>query len=239
MGQWQESYVSDRPMQLARREWQRQMSRPPVWWSLAAISAILALIGPFETSDTLNLPTSFAYWFVIAAGGYMIGVAVNAYADARLAARAVTPLHIVLRGAVIGLGVCVLVFAVNTAAFPGQSEHVRSPALFATIVAIAIIVTWLLHALHNGTHANAEAASLPARSPAVLERIDLDKRGALIAMSVEDHYVRIITTKGEQLVLLRLSDAVREVAPVDGAQVHRSHWVAFGHVVRVRGQSLG
>lgn len=34
-------------------------------------------------------------------------------------------------------------------------------------------------------------------------------------------------------MLMRLSDAIREVGAVRGAQVHRSHWAAFDEVVSV------
>ncbi|MDE0344439.1 MAG: LytTR family DNA-binding domain-containing protein [Boseongicola sp.] len=56
----------------------------------------------------------------------------------------------------------------------------------------------------------------------------------MIALSVEDHYTRVRTTKGEELLLLRLSDAIRETAPVAGLQVHRSHWVASDQVTGSR-----
>ena len=53
-----------------------------------------------------------------------------------------------------------------------------------------------------------------------------DRRAALVRLEVQDHYVLIVTARGRDLVLMRLADAVRETAPVDGMQVHRSHWVA-------------
>ena len=59
-------------------------------------------------------------------------------------------------------------------------------------------------------------------------------RGALVALSSEDHYTRIRTTRGEELVLIRLADAIREAEPVKGLQVHRSHWVALDHIAAAR-----
>jgi hypothetical protein len=37
-----------------------------------------------------------------------------------------------------------------------------------------------------------------------------------VALSVEDHYVRVRTTRGEEMILMRLSDAIRETAPETG-----------------------
>ena len=64
----------------------------------------------------------------------------------------------------------------------------------------------------------------------VLSRLPLDKRGRLICLSSEDHYTRVRTDKGEELILIRLADAIAEAAPMAGLRVHRSHWVASAQV---------
>lgn len=54
--------------------------------------------------------------------------------------------------------------------------------------------------------------------------------GAIIA---EDHYLRLWLADGRSpLVLYRFGDAVRELAGVDGLQVHRGSWVAASAVAR-------
>lgn len=55
----------------------------------------------------------------------------------------------------------------------------------------------------------------------------------LYAVSSEDHYLRVHTSIGDELILMRLSDALRELEPVAGLQTHRSWWVAF-NAVKVR-----
>jgi DNA-binding LytR/AlgR family response regulator len=60
--------------------------------------------------------------------------------------------------------------------------------------------------------------------------LPLQKRAPLVALSVEDHYVRIRTTKGEAMILMQLGDAIREVGDTPGLQVHRSHWVALDQI---------
>lgn len=52
-----------------------------------------------------------------------------------------------------------------------------------------------------------------------------------------DHYVDVTTDQGHALVLTRLSDAMRETAPIQGLQVHRSHWVALDAVRRTTRQA--
>jgi hypothetical protein len=72
-------------------------------------------------------------------------------------------------------------------------------------------------------------AQMPA-PPAILARLPLHKRGAVLALCAQDHYTTIITTKGREMVLIRLADAIAECAPLQGLQIHRSHWVALSAV---------
>ena len=60
-----------------------------------------------------------------------------------------------------------------------------------------------------------------------LQRLPLKLRGGEIwAVEAEDHYLRLHTSKGQDLILMRLSDAIDELQGIEGAQVHRSWWVA-------------
>ncbi len=71
-------------------------------------------------------------------------------------------------------------------------------------------------------------------SPRLQSRFPPAVSGAVMALQVEDHYVRIHTPSGSHLVLMRLSDAIREMDGVDGIKVHRSWWVARTAVSDVR-----
>jgi hypothetical protein len=55
----------------------------------------------------------------------------------------------------------------------------------------------------------------------------------VMALQAEDHYVRVITDKGNVLLRYRFSDALQEVRALPGVQVHRSHWVATSAIERV------
>jgi hypothetical protein len=60
-----------------------------------------------------------------------------------------------------------------------------------------------------------------------LERLPAKLRGASVwAVEAEDHYLRLHTSKGQDLILMRLADAVAELDGIEGLQVHRSWWVA-------------
>ena len=50
---------------------------------------------------------------------------------------------------------------------------------------------------------------------------------------MEDHYVRVHTTRGSGLVLMRFSDAIAELEATPGLRIHRSWWVAARAVAEV------
>ena len=80
------------------------------------------------------------------------------------------------------------------------------------------------------THASAPGAA-PAR---FLDRLPPKLRGArVIAVQAEDHYLRLHTDRGSDLILMRLSDALAELEGLEGAQTHRSWWVAKDAVASV------
>ncbi|MEM7753863.1 MAG: LytTR family DNA-binding domain-containing protein [Pseudomonadota bacterium] len=58
-----------------------------------------------------------------------------------------------------------------------------------------------------------------------LDRVPVAKRGALIALSAELHYLRVYTTLGDSLILYAFGQAMRDLQGARGLQVHRSHWV--------------
>jgi hypothetical protein len=75
----------------------------------------------------------------------------------------------------------------------------------------------------------------PSQPPKFLERMPLKLRGAeLWAVEAEDHYLRLHTSKGQDLILMRLADAVDELEGIEGAQVHRSWWVARDAIAEAR-----
>jgi len=100
-------------------------------------------------------------------------------------------------------------------------------------VALGVVTLVLLFAPPALPSETAAPAPAPGRSlPPILERVSLPQRGRLLALTVEDHYVDIVTDRGKTLVLMRLADAIREASGVDSLQIHRSHWVARDAVVR-------
>jgi len=76
--------------------------------------------------------------------------------------------------------------------------------------------------------------------PDFMTKVPISRRGALIAIKAEDHYLKVTTSKGESLVHYRISDAIGEMPDETGIRVHRSHWVARDAISRcdAAGRSL-
>lgn len=71
------------------------------------------------------------------------------------------------------------------------------------------------------------------QQPRLIERLPAALGSDVLALEMEDHYVRVHTVLGSELVLMRLRDAMAELDGIDGRQVHRSWWVARGAVEEV------
>ena len=111
---------------------------------------------------------------------------------------------------------------------PSRRRHARQPARAAAVPA---------GPRRARARSNAVCARLrpPAgRDPRLIARLPANLRGGDIwALEAEEHYTKIHTSKGNTLLLMRFSDAITEMDPQPGLQVHRSFWVSRRAVERV------
>ncbi|MDH7974600.1 LytTR family DNA-binding domain-containing protein [Sphingomonas sp. AR_OL41] len=59
----------------------------------------------------------------------------------------------------------------------------------------------------------------------------------ILCLAMEDHYVRVHTPLGAELLLMPMARAVAGLSGIEGMRVHRSWWVARAAVTRIEGQS--
>jgi hypothetical protein len=96
----------------------------------------------------------------------------------------------------------------------------------------AVLICGLYVGLHVLLWRRGAVAEHAAPSPAARQlprRIDL----TVICLQMEDHYVRVHTAMGSELVLMPLTQAIANLDGVEGLQVHRSWWVAKAAVTGV------
>ncbi|HMO50534.1 MAG TPA: LytTR family DNA-binding domain-containing protein [Kiritimatiellia bacterium] len=70
----------------------------------------------------------------------------------------------------------------------------------------------------------------PSGDPFFLGLLPATKRGEVIHMKSELHYLSVATPKGQSLILYTLRDAIRELPPGTGIQTHRSYWANLAHI---------
>ena len=89
----------------------------------------------------------------------------------------------------------------------------------------AAMITVIVNLFITGTDASNTDAP-----PPLLKRLPHKLRGTIYHLSAQDHYTRVTTTRGSDLILLRFSDALDEISTIPGLQCHRSHWVALSAI---------
>lgn len=221
------------------RKLRDHLGHPSVLLIMAGVALVLGLSGPFDTYSAMRPGPRLIYWSLLVvatyATGYASSLVMSGYLDHQALSRWVRTGII---GFVAGISVSFVLGAINLLALKdAQIPAVWLDTLVPAMV-IALVVTALIEAVQPTSpgveNTGPENAGGAPRSPALLERLTLDKRGALVSLSVSDHYVDVVTTKGREMLLVRLGDAIRETAPTAGLQVHRSHWVALDQVANVR-----
>lgn len=213
-------------MSITLREWRG----PLLIWAL--LTAVAALTGPFETYQVLSAAPRTLYW----AGIVGLSVAFDAGFRRLLRDR---PLawHLLAR-LPFALLLAGMVHLVNHLVFSGWQGWGGYLFLAGVVLAITAVfeiaaraLAWQGPAL-PGAVPSGPVPAAPDPAETFLRRLPLDKRGALIRLEAQDHYLNVVTGAGAALILMRMADAEAELTGVPGLRVHRSHWVAQDAVRR-------
>jgi hypothetical protein len=198
----------------------------------AAAALLLAVTGAFDT-DTKPFHERLIYWLVVMG----IGSAWGQFCH-RLLARSVELedrpwLHILALTGIVAGPMCLFVWAATGLFFTGHLYPVADLArLVVPVVTVTAAMCALIVILGRATPIQTHASADPDKPAKFIERLPLRLRSArLIAVQAEDHYLRVHTEHGSDLILMRLSDALGELEGLEGAQTHRSWWVAKGAVL--------
>lgn len=220
---------------------------------MTAIGVILALIGPFG-SFAEPLGYRLVSWVGFSWIGYALfapmGPVVDRVSDGLDLPRA--PVWVVA-AALSSVPMTAVVYIMGY--LPGPVPVPSAAQFFSTYPYVFVIgggVTALFYLLAKGesgaesaavaapvsppaSHPVASAAPAPVAPPEpvanpLLEALPAELGSDVIALEMEDHYVRVHTALGSELVLMRLRDAMIYVADIEGRQTHRSWWVARGAV---------
>ena len=193
---------------------------------LALIAFLAGLIGPFGTHADFGAAGRYLYWALIVFGTALPVQLVMAAFERRCGGRRPWLAWLPIAVLVAALPVTAVVVIVGL----GFGFGAAPAAVAGLYVQCAIVIMAIATVIQLLQPAPARASSSAAAAPAILRRVPGARRGRLIRLAAQDHYVEIVTEQGETLVPMRFRDAVGEVGLTEGAQVHRSHWVAASAV---------
>lgn len=232
--------VTDTALQSTLREIERLARSPKVWVTLLILSAVLGASGPFDTYTAMAIGPRFAYWLVVAISTFFIGVFFDNWITRSLVRTGVPRWPALAIGsAIAGIVVAALVVLVNRLSFgSGVEGHFSVVFTFLYVVPISVLIAFAYVILTHSLEPTSPAAEFKTtetqpRAARLLERLQPQNRGALVSLSVSDHYVDVITLRGHELILIRLSDAIAETEGTPGYQIHRSHWVAEDQIAGI------
>ncbi len=213
-------------------------SAPVLPWralvGLPLIGLVLGLIGPFGSYSGMNPAERIGHFMLCAT---LIGAAslIISYAVARRFFQGYWPLwaallvDIVLTlpgAAVVYLSLHLIV--PNVAAHLVPAQLLWQNLLLALVFrAVSLLVSWVR--IRDGGQVETSAPPVEAVSGLRAKLPRTLRAEPILALSSEDHYLRVHTPKGEALIHMTLAEAVAGLP--HGFRIHRSHWVA-GSAIR-------
>ncbi|MET0219856.1 MAG: LytTR family DNA-binding domain-containing protein [Tardiphaga sp.] len=195
------------------------------------VAILLAMVGAFGTYVSMGLPLRLLHF--VSVGLAIAGIsAALSWLARRYWFDSELPFWAMLSIALItmppGAGIVWQGLALWA---PWTLRYVTYRDLIGQVLALNIVIgslMWLLQQrlARPATATDAEPARAPsdhgfrARLPAPL------RHAAILALSAEDHYVRVRTDRGDALILMNFTTAMDALGPTAGVRIHRSHWVS-------------
>jgi hypothetical protein len=226
--------------------------------AMTVIGLFLAIIGPFG-SIAAPLPERLVSWIGFAWLGYACYRPMQSVVDWGERALALPRWGMLAATCLVAtVPMTLAVLAINGLSsgglgWPGLDAFTGT---YFSVLVIGGAVTLLFNLVQGGGQAAAPPPSLaeppappapsapppppaPAPAPAVpaphplLDQLPPEIGSAIIALEMEDHYLRVHTLLGSALVLMRMRDGIALLGELEGMQVHRSWWVARSAVEEV------
>lgn len=211
----------------------------------AGVGIVLGLLGPFGTFHALAWPTRIGYWVSIVMVNWMLCDLAVRRLDAWVGrGLPVRPVMVPFLGSVLAAIPATAV--VHTA---GAVAGLQGEGLFSLFWKVLLVCAVLSVVFYLSTPDDVDAedttsapaplpeealpdASGPSGSP-FFQRLERPIRGELLCLQMQDHYLAVHSTDGQQLILCRMEDAARELTGI-GLRVHRSWWVAHAGVAAIK-----
>lgn len=202
---------------------------------LFAIGLLMGFLSPFGSEQT-SVGIRYLYWVICIVGGGVIWIV----ADELLRPRIAGVWRRLLFGSVVMTPpVTLLVMTTQHLMVDGRFDWPVYWELFWQVWPIMLAVMTVRALIWRRPATRVEtrtviAPPLPEAEAAFRRRLSARRRGApLIAVEAHDHYLKVHTDAGTELLTLRFADALADLAFAHGWRVHRSWWIAADAVEAV------
>jgi hypothetical protein len=237
----------------------REMSASPVGemrtvWTILAVGIaaglFLGFVGPFGTYESLYLGWRLVYWTSLTLCGTLFFPVTYIIARQFCRPRAIGAWIYVPLVAVIGALPMMLVVIGVTSAMFSETMHFAFDN-YLRVLGISLPMTGIHHLFaewqEHKSNVSAVVSPLPYTTvpqpnslqsahqrplPRLLARLPGRLGTDILCLQMEDHYVRVHTALGQDMLLMRMRDAIAELDGLDGLLVHRSWWVAQSAVLK-------
>lgn len=202
---------------------------------MSGVIIVCFLSGPFGTFEALPSGFRLVYWTLIVLSTGILSLWAHALIRVQ---NWTTVLRVFSVAAIFGLVVSGLVILLSLLLLPPIERYPGHAHMFIYSFPISTIIFALSVPLSRSR--SKPRNSVNAKKPLLLDR--LKKYGnarQILSLSAQDHYVEVTTDLGAELCLIRLNDAIAEAAPIEGFQIHRSHWVAKSAVKNLEPKGSG
>lgn len=242
------TYVSDMkkpanisPMQLALRQLQGTFTSPVFWIVVGAAVFLTAMAGPYYTLERLSFPERLVYWGITIPLSAVIMTFLSTFAYKITEEKSLNWVIVAflagLAGVVPVVGSVYLSEGIASGFKDGWLEGVSFMRLAIYVAPSLIGVTLVVNALFEF---RVVGQQMPTPEPEpeqpkitlLQSKLPHHLGHEIVTVQAQDHYVEVTTLKGSAMVLMRLGDAVRDLEPLNGLQVHRSWWVNPAYVIR-------
>ena len=200
---------------------------------IVAVGLVMGFLGPYRT---LDVPTALrtVYWLAAVMGSGLVGIVVDSALGSRVRGFWA---RVALVSLLMTPPVTLYIYALNATVLDLPRRWWLLPQLAGQVLVVALL---LMSVRAMAWRRVVETRTivvppLPEAERAFRLRLSAKRRASrLIAVEAEDHYVQVHTDAGSELVSMRFSEALEELAQAYGYRLHRSWWASADAIEAVK-----
>lgn len=199
-------------------------------WFVVTVACVFS--GPFGTYAGLTLGERAVFWPAIATlstfagyGGRLISTLLVGTATGYLR----DSVHVFVVTCLITPVVWSVIYVSNAGDMSMVPSIWRLGLMVAAVSVTVVMFRRVIPGMRPAFDRPAEEPGAELVRPRLADRLS-DPGAGILRLTVEDHFVDVISDSGRERLRMRFADAVNEMEPVDGFCTHRSHWVASAAV---------